>query len=93
MGLNFEVGGGFTLTQGIGTTGSWTNETEEFGVEQTNKIALGTSIGRAFGPATINVGVAQEGNIMSDAGAERWSFDDLYDDASTSYYLEFAMSI
>jgi hypothetical protein len=92
LGLNFEVGGGFTLTQSIGSTGGWTHETQDYGVEQSNKIALGTAIAKSFGPISISLGVSQEGDIMPDA-KEKWSMDKFMDDESSSYYLELATSI
>jgi hypothetical protein len=94
LGLNFEVGSGITITQSIGSTGGWTNATQDYGVEQSNKIALGTAVQRSFGPVTVAVGVSQEGNIMPDAPKEeRWSPDKFMDDESSSYYLELSTSI
>jgi hypothetical protein len=94
LGLNFTVGSGFTITQSISTSGAWTNETQDYGTEQSNEIGLGTSIEKSIGPVSVTLGVAQEGNIMPDAPKEeRWAPDKFMDDESSKYYLELSMAI
>jgi len=92
--FNFQPGAGFTITQSIGTEGGWTRATEDYGVEQSNNIELGTAISHDIGKVNIAIGVSQEGNIMPDAAkSDRWTADKFMDDASSKYYLELTTSI